>query len=408
MKNRVLLIYPAADAGQMDLIPLSLLYIAQPLLDNKINVEIIDQRLEKDFPAVLESRLGSDLICIGISCITGPQIDQVKAIAEFVRPRSRVPIVIGGAHATILPEQTLASDLVDYVVIGAGESPFLNLVMALKDGRPVQGFTQTGSKEAGRMTVNRSPAAAVKTRVIPYSLVRKYGNLSVIPIVSSFGCPRNCSFCAEKVIHPRYVEVPLDDVLTMIKDALQFAPSLINFFDANFLLHTDRTMELFAQCRQNGLFFDAICSSRVDSVLQMEDQTLRDLQQQGIVSIFFGVESGSPRILQLINKQITKEMVIELNRKLQDLGIKPHYSFMAGFPTETKDDFAQTLALIDRLKSDNPRAVIWKLNSYTPYPGTPLYEVALREGFVAPATFEDWSRVHFYTGNYAAPYDLRL
>lgn len=409
MKNRVLLIYPSAGAGQMDLIPLSLLYIAQPLLENQIEVDIFDQRFEKDFPAVLESRLGSDLICIGISCITGPQIAQVRAIAEFVRERTRAPIVIGGTHATILPQQTLASNLVDYVVIGRGEAPFLKLVKALKDGRPVRGFAQTGSKETGMSEVIRDPAvAAVTTRIIPYHLVLKYGNPSVIPLVSSFGCTRHCSFCAEKVIHPQYAEVPLDDVLFMIKDALQFAPQLINFFDANFLLHTGRTMELFAQCRQNGLFFEAICSSRVDSVLQMENAILQHIRQQGIVSIFFGVESGSPKILKLINKQITPEMVISLNLKLRDLGIKPHYSFMAGFPTETKDDFDQTLGLIDRLKKDNPRAVVWKLNTYTPYPGTPLFEVALREGFIPPETFEKWSDVHFYARNYTAPYDLRL
>jgi anaerobic magnesium-protoporphyrin IX monomethyl ester cyclase len=408
IKNRVLLIYPAPEAGQMDLIPLSLLYIAQPLLENKIDVEIIDQRFEKDFPGALSNCLGPDLICIGMTCITGPQIDRVKSISRFIRERSNVPVVIGGTHATILPEQTLASDLVDYVVLGRGEAPFLSLVRAMKHGRPVRGLPQTGSKEGGQAEVNRNPAPAARTGTVPYSLVLKYGSPSVIPIVSSFGCPCHCSFCAEKILHPQYAEVPLDDVLLMIQDALRFRPQLINFFDANFLLHTQRVQELFSLCRRCGLSFEAICSSRVDSVLGMEQESLRDLRRQGIVGIFFGVESGSEKILRLINKGITPEMVILLNRKLREAGIKPHYSFMAGFPGETKADLEKTMDLIGRLKRDNPRAVIWKLNSYTPYPGTALFEVALQEGFVPPGSFEDWSGVHFYARDYAAPYDLRL
>ena len=408
MKNRVLLIYPAPDAAQMDLIPLSLLYVAQPLLENGIEVEILDERFEADLPRALAARLAPDLICVGMSCITGPQIERVGVIARFIRERCAVPIVIGGTHATILPEQTLASELIDHVVIGRGEAPFLNLVRALREGRSARGLAQTGSKEAGRLEVNREAAPVLPTRSVPYALVLKYGRPSVIPLISSYGCPSRCAFCAERLIHPRYSEVPLDDLLCLIREALRFGPQLINFFDANFLLHTDRATELFSLCRREALVFEAICSSRVDGVLAMSDEDLRRLRGQGLVGIFFGVESGSERILKLIDKGITPEMVLRLNRKLVRAGIKPHYSFMAGFPTETDGDVQETLALIGRLKGENPRAVIWKLNAYTPYPGTPLYDLALQEGFVPPASFEGWSRVHFYMRDFAAPYDLCL
>ena len=83
-KNRVLLIYPAADVQDMILLPLSLLYVAQPLIENGIDVEIIDQRFEKDFFETLGQRLKPEPICIGINCITGPQIEQVIPIVLAV------------------------------------------------------------------------------------------------------------------------------------------------------------------------------------------------------------------------------------------------------------------------------------------------------------------------------------
>ena len=145
-KNRVLLLYPAADAEQLNLIPLSMLYIAQPLIKDGIDVEIIDQRLEKDFFGSVHQRITPDLICIGISCITGPQIEQVIRISEFVRKVTNTPIVLGGPHATLFPHQTLGSAFIDYVVIGRGEAPFLNLVRALKMNASIQGVSTTSIK----------------------------------------------------------------------------------------------------------------------------------------------------------------------------------------------------------------------------------------------------------------------
>jgi anaerobic magnesium-protoporphyrin IX monomethyl ester cyclase len=110
----------------------------------------------------------------------------------------------------------------------------------------------------------------------------------------------------------------------------------------------------------------------------------------------------------MINKGITPDMVLDLNLRLRKEAIVPHYSFMAGFPGETRVDFEETVRLMDRLKQENPEALIWKINRYTPYPGTKLFDVAVQGGFRPPATFEGWSRVHFYSGEYGLPYNLRL
>ncbi|MEW6078403.1 MAG: radical SAM protein [Thermodesulfobacteriota bacterium] len=407
-KNKVLLLYPGSGGEAYDLIPLSLLYIAQPLLDAGMEVEIIDQRMEKDFYDRVRQRLTPDLICVGISCMTGPQISPVINICERVRKAADVPIVLGGPHPSLFPEQTLACPLIDYVVLGRGEEPFLNLVRALKEGGPVEGINHIGFRSSGRTRVNRGTVSRPGHHAIPYHLLSRYPASTTIPIISSWGCPFHCTFCVEKVLHPDFYQLPAGDVLKMIEEALLLQPRFISFFDDNFLLDIRRIVTIFSLCREKGLAFQWICTGRVDMALKLDDQTLRFLKDSGLVAIFCGIESGSPEMLKLINKGITPEMAIRLNLKLKEADIIPQYSFMAGFPGETKADFQQTLDLIQRLKTDNPRAVIWKLNQYTPYPGTAMYELAVQRGYRTPRKLEEWSEAYFYSREFVAPYDVRL
>ncbi|HEJ83749.1 MAG TPA: B12-binding domain-containing radical SAM protein, partial [Desulfobacteraceae bacterium] len=387
-KNRVLLIYPASDSEETGYLPLSLMYIAQPLLENNIEVEIIDHRYENDLFSILARQMDSGLICIGMNCITGPHIEQVQRICEFVKERSSIPIVLGGPHPTLLPEQTLQSGLVDYVVMHKGEAPFLRLVKALKMDEPVGHLKQIGWRENGRIYVNRDPVPEIQVRIIPYHLILKYGKPNVIPIITSYGCPYHCSFCVERVLHPKYTHIPMDVVLSMIGQAMELKPALINFIDDNFLLDRKRVIELLSMCQKNDLNFYSLCTGRVDEVLRMDDESLRFMRNRGLTRIFFGIESGSPRILNMIRKRLTVEMVLDLNRRLRNERIIPHYSFMAGFPTETKEDIEKTIHLIHRLKKENPESVIWKINKYVPYPGTELFDLAVQQGFNPPKRFE--------------------
>jgi radical SAM superfamily enzyme YgiQ (UPF0313 family) len=407
-RNRVLLVYPSADAQDLTLMPLSLLYIAQPLIEHGIDVEIIDQRFERAFFETLGQRVEQEPICIGINCITGPQIEQVVRISRFLKTLTDAPIVLGGPHPTLFPAQTLESPFIDYVVIGRGEAPFLSLVKALRENRPPGGVPRIGYKDNGNTVFTKVSVQDIPVRAIPYHLVSGYGRPSTVPILTSYGCPYDCAFCVEKVLHPVYQELPAADVVFMIEEALRLTPQFITFLDDNFLLHLSRVMEVFDMCRQKQLNFRWACTARADVVSRLKDETLASLKRTGLVGIYFGIESGSQKILTLINKRITPDMVLDLNLRLRAKAIVPHYSFMAGFPGETRGDFEKTVQLMDRLKQENPEALIWKINRYTPYPGTRLFDVAVQSGFRPPTTFEGWSRVHFYSEEYGLAYDVHL
>ncbi len=403
----VLLINLKSDITHFALMPISLLYLAQPLLEAGVNVEIIDQRFETDFFETLRSSLAGDITAVGISCITGPQLNELIAVTTFIRSISGVPIVVGGSHVTIFPEQTLASHCIDYVVIGKGELPFLNLVRALADNS-FQGLPMVGHKVGGDIVITKGDVPDYTSSSVPYHLIAKYGKYSTVSILSSRGCLYDCAFCAIKAIYPGYTEFPVPNVVAMIQDAVRLEPLTIQFLDDNFLSRVRRVIDLFQVCRQNDLRFRWVCSARVDEVLRIDDQVLFFLKQASLTGIFLGVESGSQRILDLINKKIRCDMVLELNQKLKKFGIIPYYSFMVGFPTETDADREATFRLMDQLKRENSRAVIWKANNYTPYPSTKLYHLALEHGFKVPASLQEWSEKHPYSKEYDVPYDTRL
>jgi radical SAM superfamily enzyme YgiQ (UPF0313 family) len=107
-----------------------------------------------------------------------------------------------------------------------------------------------------------------------------------------------------------------------------------------------------------------------------------------------GVESGNQRILDLIKKDVYVEEVIEANQKLAPYPIIPLYLFMMGMPTETPEEFYQSICLADRLIQENPKAVK-TFNIYTPYPGTELYSLTLQQGLKEPQRLEDWATFNF-------------
>jgi len=411
--KKILLLYPKSTDDSLKLIPLSLLYIARPLLKAGFTVEILDQRCDPLFFERLNTLLNQDIICIGITCITGTQIKNVIAIMNFIKKKSNIPIVLGGSHPTILPKQTLRSSIADYVIISDGEIPFLKLVKALKDKKETKNITGLCFRRNGEILLNQ-PNWAIninyrkKVVPIPYYLIQRYNYSEVVPIISSYGCFGHCAFCIERVLHPQCFFLPVKNIVSMIENGLRLGVKTIDFIDDNFLMSKKRVKEIFDVCKRKNLFFEWVCSGRVDIVLSFGNEFLIWLKERGLLSIFFGVESGSPKILKRIKKGITTAMVLRLNRKFKKLGIKVNFSFMAGFPTETKKDLEDTFRLIRYLKKDNPEATIWKINKFTPYPETALFELAKEYGFNSPETFEGWHKVHFYNHTYKHNFDMKL
>jgi radical SAM superfamily enzyme YgiQ (UPF0313 family) len=175
----------------------------------------------------------------------------------------------------------------------------------------------------------------------------------------------------------------------------------ILLIDDNFfvdLKRVARICELLIESKLDVTIYNANC--RADTIVKMDDNFLQLLKRAGFVQIFIGAESGSDEVLSRIKKDLTVDQVLTVNRKLKDAGIIPFYSFMVGFPFETTEDVKKTLSLMGLLLRENPEAIVFKLQYYTPFPGTELFHYASKHGMRFPESLEDWTDYHYDRINY--------
>jgi len=127
---------------------------------------------------------------------------------------------------------------------------------------------------------------------------------------------------------------------------------------------------------------------------------LEKCEKNGLIAVQPGVETGSPRMLGLIKKGETVDDYVNANKALSKTNILACYNFMMGFPNETAEDLKMSIDFALRLLEDNPNSRLSAFYIYTPYPGTELFDVAVKEGFSLPGSLPDWgdySRHHLKT-----------
>jgi radical SAM superfamily enzyme YgiQ (UPF0313 family) len=338
--------------------------------------------------------------------MTGPQI--IRALEAGRRFRSRypdVPIVWGGIHASLLPEQTLENPYVDMVVIGEGEATLLELVKALESGSPLDRVRGIAYRKNGRYrTTPARPFVDLDAQPpLAYELIdmdlyrRRIFGSDHVSFNSSRGCVFGCAFCWDPVMHKRKwrameAETVIEHLKRIIKD---YGIRSFLFSDDNFFVDMDRAYRILEGVIQSGLDISiGKLQIRVDALCSMNKDFLQLLVKAGVKRIHMGVESGSQRVLDLIAKKQTVEQVVEANRKLRPYPIVPLYLFMMGIVTETPAEFAKSIRLATLLTSENPKAVK-TFNIYTPYPGTELYNLARRKGLREPDQLEDWSGFNY-------------
>jgi anaerobic magnesium-protoporphyrin IX monomethyl ester cyclase len=412
---RVLLFNPAVRVGKEQQrrtgIPLGLLAIASPLDNEGYPVVIIDQTTQPDWRARLQAELDKHPVCVGVTSKTGPQIRFALEASRLVKMRSNVPVVWGGVHASLLPAQTLADPAVDIVVQGEGDATFPELVKALEIARPLDEVRGLWFKRDGKI-VGTGPRPFVDLDALPspaYHLVdlkafmlRSF-DIDHIRISSSRGCPYGCGFCYNTVFYQRRwrslsARRTVDEIRRLHHE---HGVRGIRFADDLFFGDVERVREILKLIIAERL--DVMITKLDLHVAQLEkidDELLDLLQRAGAKALVVGVESGSQRILDLIDKNLRVEQVLDFNRRLRRTGLIPRYCFMMGFPTETLDDIRASIRVIMQLLDENPEAMK-DINVYTPYPGTALFEVAVKHGFVPPQRLEDWVPFNWRTVNRA-------
>jgi len=405
----IILIQPKAE-GYSELLnktplPLALLNCAR-LLDKESKIKLIDQRLTPDWKNILLQLLKQNPVCVGVTSVTGGQIRHALEVSRFVKENSDVSVVWGGVHASLLPGQTLENPFVDVVVKGEGEVTFCELVNALKNGKSLKGIKGVWYKKDGKICNNpdRPFINLNKLPELPYHLIniRDYiqkGNKKILHVQTSRGCPHSCNFCYNQSYHNNKLRtLSLNKILEDMLFLKDFGANHFWIIDDNF----------FTDFRRARSICSSILKERLDITWEVPGSNILDiskfnnfnlLERSGCEQLYFGVESGSNQILKYINKGITRKQVLKFNQNIEKSNIRPWYNFMVGFPNETKKDINSTLTLILELLKENKKAMISPIYSFTPYPGTKLFDASLKHGFIPPSNLEWWGLYDWKTIN---------
>ena len=368
--------------------PLGLAYVGAALEKSGYQVQILDNYLmNKPIDEVKQiiTQLEPDIV--GITCGSATYQRCLETARAVKESRPACNVVVGGWHASYAPDSLLEHPEIDYVVMGEGELAMTELAAHITQGGKYSdagGIAGVGYRRNGNITKNPPEVIADLDRVpfparhlLPMNLYgRKIEFLNVEPVdIMSItrGCPYNCAYCDIEKLWGKKCRVfspprVMDEVKHLVD---KFGSKGVYFISDNFTIRKQETAEFCDLMKKEKLDVEWVCDTRADLISK---DLLVKMREAGCKTIWFGVESGSPRIIDIINKGITKEQTIRAFKLCREAGIQVACSFMIGIPGETVKDMEASLNFAKQLDPD------WcGFNIYVAYPGSILYEEILEK-----------------------------
>ena len=362
--------------------PTSIGFLAGYLREhNNLTPEIIDEHIHPLTDDQLKEALDRmDVGIVGMSCMT-LTISRGFELARKIKEMAPGTVVImGGIHPTVLPDDCFASGTVDIVVKGEGEQTLSELYELIKAGKSYQDVHGIAYLKDGKICHNMGRALIRNIDDIPefpYDLFvkdrDKYKDFGTM--VTSRGCPFDCIFCSQRAISGkafRYasIERSISEIDKLIN---VYNVKTVWFNEDSFAINRKRVFELCDAIIERGFHkqVEFIAELRADST---DRELLTKMFEANFTMLACGAETGSERLMKIINKKETVEQNNEFIRLASEIGIKVSTTYIFGFPTETKEERRETFKLSQRLPLDNVR-----FNTAIPYPGTYIYELAKQE-----------------------------
>jgi len=382
--------------------PLSVL-TAVSLLDlDRNEIKILDWHDPK-----ADERLAAECrnaLIFGVTCMTGSQIGRMLKAAQIARGANPdIKIVCGGWHPTLMPEQTLTHELIDYIVLGQGPWSFRDLVECIRKNELPVNVPGVGYKQDGKLFINPRPPIRDINEFppTPYHLLDRYADFlvetsygkRVAYLLSSQGCPNDCYFCSEAAFHfRRWTARPVEFMIDFIKNLKEkHQIDAVAIADSNFFVNEKRVAEFCRQMIPLQLRWGGT-SSRSEQLARYKDETWELMRDSGLFDIFLGVESARNETLRVMNKRNTIEDTLAVFPRAKKYGIRLQCSFVIGTPgVDMEEDFKADMAFINKWRKSGCVAQ-FHMFSFTPYPGVPFLETAFKLGYEQPKTLDGWGK----------------
>lgn len=291
----------------------------------------------------------ADILILTLLTITANHGYEISQLYKKIRPDGKV--IIGGMHASLMPEEV--SHYADQVAVGEGDNIIIDLIEGtLKDkiiyGTPLENFDD---------------------RPIPdFSLLKNSEKLRIIPIMTSIGCPFNCTFCCVSLVYGRKYRIQSPErTINEIKQQMSFfkKKKKIYFYDDNFCANKKLSLQLFDKIEEEGLKFKWLASVRAD--IAEDEQFVKRMADVGCRLVFIGFESINEETLRGLNKRETFEQIKGAIKIFHKYGISIHGMFIYGSDEDDYSIFNRTIKFCRKNMIE-----FGQFTALTAFPGTDL------------------------------------
>lgn len=366
-----------------------LLYLSKKWEEFYSVVKEPENEIWKEITYVLE-KTKPKVVCLGSCIVDLPSLDMViRLIKAYDKD---IPIVVGGPSATTYYEKLIQNPSIDYLVIGEGEQTIRELIPLLLnkpvDAEKVRKIEGIIFRQGNTVIQTEKRELISNLDEIPFPnrekvfYVEKNKELKKLylirDILLSRGCPFNCKFCSAFTVwgtrKPRFrSKENIIEEIKLLKS--RYNQTFFVFWDDLFTSNRKRVIDFCNALIEYNLNITWLALARIDTI---DEELLLLMKKAGCVQIQFGIESGSDRILKLVNKGISVSQVIEKAKIIRKCNIPWSTFWVIGFPTETEDEIYDTLKLIDTIDP-----TMAELSVFSPYPGTEFYTELLQSGHIS-------------------------
>lgn len=324
---------------------------------------------------------------VGITTTT-PTFESVTKVANNVKNIDKdIKVIIGGSHVTALPYDAIKEDCFDVGVIGEGEITFLELVKAFEKEKNLKKVKGIVYKENGKIVLTKPREFIKDLDTLPFPARHllpplkdyhptpaSYRKLPLGVLITSRGCPYQCTFCDRAIFGTSYRFRSAKNVVDEIEELInKYGAREIKFFDDTFTLDKKRLYEILELMKERGIKIGWCCLTKVTNVTK---EMLQRMKDAGCWQVLYGLESGDNRMLQLLKKGSTVEQNEQAVKWAHEVGLSVRADFIMGTPGDTLESMKKTLNFAIRMNMDFAH-----FNKFTPYPGTELYKMLINKGY---------------------------
>ncbi|MBN1642814.1 MAG: B12-binding domain-containing radical SAM protein [Anaerolineae bacterium] len=374
-----------------------LAYISAAAKAKGFAIDLIDLRALRSWDHFREEIARRQPDVVGITMMSVDYNPAMRSLAIVKEVSPHTITVVGGPHPTLVLDEMLTAEHIDYIITNEGEITFPKLLHAIEAGEP----------PAERVLVGERPdldALPFPDRELFLEEWRKAGYVSDSPedpfvpelpppfvtIIAGRGCRYNCSFCqpAERILFGRRVRrrSPGNVIAELEILRAKYHFRSLMFHDDTLTEDREWVIEFCRLYREHGFDQPFFCQSRADIIVRHEDM-VKLMAEAGCTGYFIGFESGSDRVLRFIRKGTTRAVNLEAARVCRRYGIKIWANYMLGLPTETKDEVMETISMLKEINPD-----YYSPAFYTPHPGSDLYDYCIEHGLSLITSHDQYRR----------------